>query len=200
MFFQHDAAHFVYFRVWRDGDRVVIHVLAHGAATELARVFVQRHQYFAEGQHADQVAKFHDHQRTDVFFCHGIGRVKQGMVRRDRVKNVALDLENFRYFHDGLPVRVSGILVILSPYRECSLCPSKNPALHAIKSRDSLPTRGGGTSLRSTSVLAPWATLHAASRPTKTAPSCPLRARYRCKTRLPDANAGRRHVRAANWH
>src|SRR5471032_1119640 len=200
MLFQHDAAHFVYFRVWRDGDRVVIHVLAHGAAADLARVFMQRHQYFTERQHADQVAKFHDHQRTDVFFSHGIGRVKQGMIGRDRVENVALDLENFRYFHDGLPVRVSGILVILSPYTDCSLCPSKNPALRAIKSRDSLPKRGGGTSQQSIIFRAPWATLHATSRPTKTAPSCPLRARYRSKTRLPDASAAPRHVRAASRH
>src|SRR5450830_838331 len=200
MFFQHDAAHFVYFRVWRDGDRVVIHVLAHGAAADLARVFMQRHQYFAERQHADQVAKFHDHQRTDVFFSHGIGRVKQGMIGRDRVENVALDLENFRYFHDGLPVRVSGILVILSPYTDCSLCPSKNPALRAIKSRGSLPRHGDGTTLRSTSVLAPWAALHATFPLTKTAPCGPIRAGYRWKARLPDADAVRRHARAANWH
>jgi hypothetical protein len=40
-------------------------------------ILVQGLQHFAEGQHADQVAVFHDDQRTDVLFGHGVGGVGQ---------------------------------------------------------------------------------------------------------------------------
>src|SRR6185312_8280869 len=65
MTLQHQAPHFVDFGIGSDGDRVIVHVLAHGAAADAAAVKVYRLHHFAEGQHVDlhleNFGYFHDH-------------------------------------------------------------------------------------------------------------------------------------------
>ncbi|MNN65160.1 hypothetical protein D3C81_1806410 [compost metagenome] len=54
---------------------------------------------FAESQHADQIARLHHNQRTDVFFRHRIDRVKHRTIWCHCEENVSFYFKYFGYFH-----------------------------------------------------------------------------------------------------
>ncbi|MNT41931.1 hypothetical protein D3C72_1783180 [compost metagenome] len=102
MALQHHAAHLVDVRFRRAGQRRIVHDLADAVRAERAVVGRQRLDQLPEGQHADQIAVFHHHQRADIVLGHGVDGYQQGGVRRHGEERIALDLEDVADFHVGL--------------------------------------------------------------------------------------------------
>ena len=89
---------------------IVHHLTDGGAVAHGTVVFGDHLDDFPEGQHADQFAVLHDHERADVFFRHRLhGHLELGF-RCHGVERVALHVEDIADFHIASPrVRGAGL-------------------------------------------------------------------------------------------
>ncbi len=100
---EHHAAHLVHLGLERAGEGRVVHRRAHEHGAHGAAVLHDGLDDLAEGEHADQVAVVHHHQRADVLVRHDLHGFRQGLVGGDGEERVAFDAEDVADFHGRSP-------------------------------------------------------------------------------------------------